>query len=524
MQKEPQMHHFRFINLALLLLVLMISLACVKSVEPLSIPAHNYSSPTPADAISVAPAPTSTASLPVVRSLDDTSIASPTPNNPVSLPELRREDEQYTVQAGDTLGTIAARYRINAPMILQANEIPDPNLLSVGQELVIPAPIPGAMGTGFKIIPDSELVYGPYAQSFDINGFISQFDSYLGRYSEEVEGQTMTGPEIVKLVAQDYSVNPRLLLAVLEYQSGWVTRAGPAQEKRDYPLGNQDSWRKGLYLQLCWAANNLNRGYYLWRVNGIGGWLVSNGEIIPIDPSINAGTAGVQQLFALLYDRTGWDQAVSPEGVYKIYSDFFGYPFDYAYNPVLPDVLEQPPMQLPFEPGVNWAFTGGPHGGWGDGSAWAAIDFAPGSKGLGCVESDLWVVAAADGLIVRADAGRVIEDLDGDGNEGTGWSILYMHIEGRDRVEAGTQVKAGDRIGHPSCTGGYSTGTHFHLARRYNGEWIPADLSTSSGGVPFNLDGWISSGNGTEYDGYLTRDGESIEAWEGFFPENTIYK
>ncbi len=53
-----------------------------------------------------------------------------------------------------------------------------------------------------------------------------------------------------------------------------------------------------------------------------------------------------------------------------------------------------------------------------------------GVNGLGCVQSDLWVVAVADGLIIRADQGRVIQDLDGDGNEGTGWIVLYMHIEG----------------------------------------------------------------------------------------------
>ncbi len=507
-----------------ILLVLLITLSCRKSIEPLAIPTAIHINSTPIATAIEAPEPTNATFLPVVRHPDDATIISPTPNAPIVLPELRKKDENYTVQAGDTLGTIAGRYRITAQMLLGANQISNPDLLEVGQELVVPAPIPGEPGSGFKIIPDSELIYGPYAQIFDVSGFISQFDSYLGRYSEEVEGQTINGAQIVQLVAQDYSVNPRLLLAVLEYQSGWVTKAGPDEEMRDFPIGNKDSWRKGLYLQLAWAANSLNRGYYLWRVDGIGGWQLNDGEIIPIDPSINAGTAGVQQIFALLDNRTEWDQAVSTDGLFATFSNLFGHPFDYGFEPVIPENLEQPALELPLEPGVDWAFTGGPHGGWGDGSAWAALDFAPGNKGLGCVESDYWVTAAADGLIVRADAGRVIQDLDGDGNEGTGWTLLYMHIEGRDRVEAGTYVKSGDRLGHPSCTGGYSTGTHFHLARRYNGEWIPADQSQSGTGVPFNLSGWISSGDGIEYDGYLTRDGESIEAWEGFFPENTIHK
>jgi LasA protease len=507
-----------------ILLVLFISLSCQKSIEPISLPTAFHSNATPTSSVTTTPEPTSATVPLVVRNPNDLSIVSPTPNAPHHLPEIRLDTKQYTVQAGDTLGIISSRYGITAQMLLAANEISNPDLLEVGQQLTIPAPIPGAVGSGFKIIPDSELIYGPYAQDFDVNAFVNQYDSYLSRYSEEVEGQTITGAQIVHMVAQDYSLNPRLLLAVLEYQSGWVTKANPAEVTKDYPLGNKDSWRKGLYLQLAWAANNLNRGYYLWRVDGIGGWLLNVGELIPIDPSINAGTAGVQQLFAQLYDRPGWDKAVSPTGLFAQFSTFFGHPFDYAVEPVIPDSLEQPSLQLPFEQGVDWAFTGGPHGGWGDGSAWAAIDFAPGNKGLGCVQSDNWVVAVADGLIVRADAGRVIEDLDGDGNEGTGWTILYMHIEGRDRVEAGTTVKAGDRIGHPSCTGGYSTGTHFHLARRYNGEWIPADQAQSGTGLPFNLEGWISSGDGIEYDGYLTRDGESVEAWEGFFPENTIHK
>jgi hypothetical protein len=71
----------------------------------------------------------------------------------------------------------------------------------------------------------------------------------------------------------------------------------------------------------------------------------------------------------------------------------------------------------------------------------------------------------------------------------------------------GTFLNPGDRIGHPSCEGGFASGTHVHLARKYNGEWISAD-----GAIPFVLEGWVSGGLGTEYDGTLSRDGVSIEA------------
>ena len=94
-----------------------------------------------------------------------------------------------------------------------------------------------------------------------------------------------------------------------------------------------------------------------------------------------------------------------------------------------------------------------------------------------------------------------------------------MHVDTRDRVRAGTFVQAGERIGHPSCEGGFSSGTHLHLARRYNGEWIPADQD-----IPFNLDGWITVGLGYEYDGYLVKDGRKVEAWDGRDAINEIIR
>jgi LasA protease len=460
--------------------------------------------------IAVIPSSTPTQELPIMV---------PTPDSPRQLPPLRVETEVYTVQPRDSLHTIAQRYSVSVEAIVEANEITNPDYLEISQVLTIPPPQPEGTATGFKIIPDSELVYSPGAVDFRMAEFVHQQGGYLSGYKEEVDERQMSGVKIVQRVAEEFSVNPRLLLAILEYQSGWVTEDEPDEATLEYPLGLPAEWRKGLYHQLAWAADNLNRGYYLWRVNGLAIWILSEGTLLNIDPSINAGTSGVQHLFSQLYDGEEWEFAVSPEGLFATYNSFFGYPFHKSVEPIVPPGLVQPEMQLPFEIGDTWSFTGGPHGGWGSGSAWAAIDFAPPGEALGCVDNDAWIVAVADGVILRAENGAVVQDLDNDGLEQTGWTVLYMHVATRDRVRPGTFVISGGRIGHPSCEGGISSGTHTHLARRYNGEWIPADQ-----GVPFVLDGWKTEGLGNEYDGILKKDGQIVEAWDGRSRINAIQR
>ncbi len=441
----------------------------------------------------------------------NSGFGTPTPDAPHPLPPLREFVDQYTVQAGDTLGSISQGYGVSLAALMQANGLNEASILSVGEVLNIPPvnadPIPGS---SFKIIPDSELVRGPASIQFDLDAYLKKKGGYLANYVQDVNGEYLSGSQIVQLVAQNYSVNPRLLVALIEYRSGWVTNPIPVNV--DYPLGYVNDYYAGLYRQAAWAADNLNRGYYLWRVNAIATLSLSDGTYVPLDPTINAGTAGVQYFLSKFNDRGTWDFDVSTLGFFQTYNLLFGYPFDYDIASLIPQNLTQPPMRLPFADGVTWSFTGGPHGGWDEGSAWAALDFAPPGEGGGCAPSDAWEVAVADGLIVRAEDGAVVQDLDNDGYEQTGWTVLYMHVNTEGRVPPNTYVYAGEAIGHPSCEGGVSNATHLHLARRYNGEWIPAD-----GNLPFNLDGWVSSGNGTEYDGYLTRGTTVIEAWEGVF-------
>jgi murein DD-endopeptidase MepM/ murein hydrolase activator NlpD len=442
-------------------------------------------------------------------------LVTPTPDVPRALPTLRQDAQQYVVQSGDALGSIAQRYGVSLETLMQTNGLADPNLLTVGMTLDIPAPDPGSVGPSFKIIPDSELVYGPASALFDVDEFVQSKGGYLSVYTQDVNGEILTGAQIVALIAQNYSVNPRLLLALIDHQSGWLSDPDPYVS--DYPLGFADAYHAGLYRQLAWAADELNRGFYLWRANAVSTWVLADGSVIPVDATINAGTAGVQRLFSQLDAFDGWQSDVTLNGLFKTYYLLFNNPFDQAVEPLIPFGLTQPRFRLPFASGETWSFTGGPHGGWDTGSAWAAVDFAPPGEAAGCSQSEAWITAIADGLIVRAYDGAVIQDLDGDGYEQTGWVVFYMHIESRDRVEAGAYVTAGDLIGHPSCEGGVSNGTHVHLARKYNGEWIAAD-----GPLPFNMDGWISSGTGNEYDGFFTRSGEQVEAWDGVNELNQI--
>jgi hypothetical protein len=173
----------------------------------------------------------------------------------------------------------------------------------------------------------------------------------------------------------------------------------------------------------------------------------------------------------------------------------------------LPDNLAQPVMELPFQPGERWSFTGGPHAAWGIGTVWGGVDFAPVTGQRGCAVSTAWATASAPGLVLRSENGQVLLDLDGDGREQTGWVMLYLHVAAQDRVSAGTYLNVNDRVGHPSCEGGVATGAHVHLARKYNGEWIGAD-----GMLPFVLSGWQVAYGPRPYDGVLLKGEEIVTA------------
>lgn len=446
----------------------------------------------------------------------------PDPARPGAVSAAR----EYVVQPGDTLSGIAVSYGTTIETLIQLNDIANPDALEVGQIIRLPDP-PTETTSDFKILPDARVVFGPRATSFDIAGFIAQQPGFIRTATDTINDEDFTAAEVVERVAYEYSVDPRLLLALVELKAGWLSEPDPADEKKAYPIGIGDSpfgfTRRGLYRQLAWAADQINAGYYGWKHRGLSTLEFSGGIRLLYSPSLNAGTVALQFLLSQLSPYATWEREIGPDGLFAIYSRYFGNPFDGGAGEVIPPDLEQPPLGLPFPRGETWYYTGGPHGGWGTGSAWAAIDFAPpddpATKTTACYVSDHFAVAVADGVVARTSEGAVVLDLDGDGDETTGWTILYLHLAEQDSVTEGTVLRQGDPVGRPSCEGGFSNGTHMHIARRYNGEWIPAYCESCAPGAqmpPFVMDGWMAVGlSNQEYQGYLMKEGQRKVAEQG---------
>jgi hypothetical protein len=261
---------------------------------------------------------------------------------------------------------------------------------------------------------------------------------------------------------------------------------------------------------MLFLANTLSDGYYGWRRGSLTQLIFKDGTVVRLNPELNAGTAAIHFYFSKILGYEEYLHAVDPvNGYASMHAALFGDPWARAANvePLLPPGLTQPEFILPFQLNQTWAFTSGPHGAWGNAGALAALDFAPGSAVSGCVRSDLWATAMGSGLVVRRAKGVVVLDLDGDGYEQTGWSIMYLHIATESAPLVGTYLEVGDYVGHPSCEGGNSTGTHIHIARKYNGEWIEA-----GGPIPWVMDGWTTKNGEASYLGFLVRGDDVIES------------
>lgn len=426
--------------------------------------------------------------------------STPLPERPIYAPGTIVD---YVAQSGDTLPMLAARFgssieeiRIDNPQIPE-----DATTMPPGFPMKMRIYYQPFWGSQYQILPDAAFVNGPDAVDFDLRAFLETTPGWFKTYETYVQEQHRDATELIRWISENYSLNPKLLLALIEFQTGALTDPNRTQASDGAFLGFDGSYR-GVYLQLFYVGDLLNDGYYRFRTADLLSIEHLDGRVETVDPWQNAATVSLQAYFSKLLSGDDYLHAISADGFAKTYQTLFGDPWR-RNTTVLPGTLRQPELILPFRPGTTWAYTGGPHTGWGALRPYAAIDFAPPTDSQGCVPTNEFAVAMADGIVARTDVGTIMLDLDGDGDERTGWVILYLHLAEIGRLQVGSRVQQGDALGKPSCEGGNATGTHVHIARKYNGEWIPA-----AGYLPFNLSGWEPQEGSRAYEGRLVRGDE----------------
>ncbi|HPX65697.1 MAG TPA: LysM peptidoglycan-binding domain-containing protein [Anaerolineaceae bacterium] len=442
-----------------------------------------------------------------------------TPNEPETsvLPtnaELNTYSETapvtYYAQSGDSLGVLAVRFGVDISDIQGRGDLAADQLIPEGQVLFIPNRLENT-SPNQKVFPDSEIVNSPSAVGFDVETYVNNAGGFLSRYTEVLyRTGTATGAQIVEKVATEYSIHPRLLLALIEHRSGWVYGEPQSPNQKAFPLGILDVNRPGLYNQLQETAGTLGTGYYGWREGRTVVLTFKDGETLRLAAELNAGSVALMHFFARESTLAEWLEQIYGETCFaNTYTRMFDDPWRIAaqYEPLITADVVQPELVLPFSEGVVWTMTVGPHAAWGVVDVRAALDFSPPKSVPGCEKSYSWVTSSSDGYVVRSENGTVVVDLDGDGNEETGWVIVYLHIATEGRVPVGTWLAQGDNIGHPSCEGGISTGSHLHIVRKYNGEWVPAD-----GPMPFIMSGWRAVMDPISLGGWLVRGDEVVTA------------
>ena len=318
-----------------------------------------------------------------------------------------------------------------------------------------------------QLLQDAELVFGAEAGRFDTGEFLTGRPGLL-------PGTPAESAAAIDGVARRHAIDPRLLLTLLSL---------------DPKTAEADTADRAARIAV-WLAD----GYYGLKYRG-------EADLIFADGSRQRGpVAGGAAHFAvaryLARQGAAEDQPARQARFSERYAELFG--GAPSLPAPVPAGLEQPPLLLPWAEGQRWHYTGGPHGAWGVASAWGAVDFAPPSL-VGCRAAPEWTLAAVPGRVTWSEAGLVLVDLDGDGNDGTGWVLAYLHMASEGRVAVGRWLEAGDPLGHPSCEGGVADGAHLHFARRYNGEWLPA----AGGPAPMELSGWRFASLGGEYDGSM---------------------
>ncbi|MBN1484901.1 MAG: peptidoglycan DD-metalloendopeptidase family protein [Chloroflexia bacterium] len=274
-----------------------------------------------------------------------------------------------------------------------------------------------------------------------------------------------------------YSLNPKVVLTLLELQSGAVRGAELPPEQLDWAMGYRSQQWRGLEAQLQWAVFVLADNFRRETPGEVP--LLTDGTRAPLPGEANAATQSLLRLLAYTSDR---------ERFYELRSDGSGSFVD-TYRSLFGQD-PRPPLAPAWEPALQ-PFLRAPFRGEALISSFFDHEYPifrqngsllpySGNRGAQSYDGhDGWdyvlpagadVLAAASGEVVFAGfldtlcptpAGLVVLD------HGQGYRTLYWHFQ-HVYVQEGDRVPQGQPLGAVGSTG-CSTGPHLHFGVQWLG-------------------------------------------------------
>ena len=143
---------------------------------------------------------------------------------PVSSTSVPGSTINYTSQSGDSLDVVATHFGVQPSEITSAGPLSSTGFINPGTLLFLPNRLSLTPSTPSQpIIPDSELVDSPSAVGFDIAGYVNSAGGELSTFKDYHNPVgTISGAEAVRIISVGSSISPRLLLALIQYYTGWV--------------------------------------------------------------------------------------------------------------------------------------------------------------------------------------------------------------------------------------------------------------------------------------------------------------
>jgi murein DD-endopeptidase MepM/ murein hydrolase activator NlpD len=344
------------------------------------------------------------------------------------------------------------------------------------------------------LVSDGMFVWGPNVEDFDLEAYLTKMDSPLLNHAEELA-----------LWSSYASVNPQVLLAVLEVQRGLVTGTGEALDDAsisDLIETTSVALGEAFYDHL-----------YTWGSRAEAAALeppaalaLSDGTAVEVGEA-TSGSFAVASVLAEGQDLASWQSMVSvesSEGFTQTFAALFpGVDLLDTSNDIDPPAA--PPdnlLQFPFPLAATWTFSGA-HS-WNGGSygpPYSSMDFFTG--GATCsAPPNQWSVASAAGTSYRPSNYSCWLEI----NHGGGWITSYYHLR---NIYLGGVAERNTGVGSIACevcAGGFATGPHVHWSLKYNGAY------TSLEGT--KLSGWtIHVGSEPYNSGSLTRGGVTLSPY-----------